>query len=124
MFDRFYMIRHKRMDFIVKSAHVECMVWCIWHSTQVQMVMDEFIKDGMKYNPPISWFLTKQTGSNAGAGLGSKLSKLEDRLKLAESTSKEAIKEAKEASKRTATAGTNANAVKLGLGCFMLRTLH
>ena len=61
------------------------------------------------------WLLTKQTGSNVGAGLGSKLPKLEERLKSVESTAKEAIKEANEATKRAALAGTNTGAVKLGL---------
>jgi hypothetical protein len=46
---------------------------------------------------------------------------LEEQLKLAESTKKEAIKEAKEASKRTAMASTNANAIKLGLAELFVR---
>ncbi len=83
------------------------------------MAMDKFVKDGMKYNPAISaafvWFLTKQTGSNVGAGLGFKLSKLKEPLKSADSTAKEAIKEAKEATKHTGLAGTNVESVKLGL---------
>jgi hypothetical protein len=119
MFDRFYAIRHKRMDFTVRGAGVEYMVHCIWLSLQVHALMDEFVKDGMKYNPTILaafvWFLTKQMGSNVRAGLGSQLSKMEERLKALESAAKEAVKEAKEASKRAATAGTNSDAVKTSL---------
>ncbi len=111
MFHCFCMIHRKRMDFTVKSVRVKYMVWCIWLA---------------KYNPAISatfvWFLTKQTGSNIGAGLEFKLSKLEERLKSAESTAKEAIKKAKEASKCTAMAGTNANIIKLGLAQLFVRS--
>ncbi len=100
-------------------AYDKYMIWCIWLAMQVHIAMDKFVKDGAKYNPAISavfvQFLTKQTGSNVGAGLKSKLSKLEEQLKSAESTTKEAIKEAKEPSKRAAMAGTNADAIKLGL---------
>jgi hypothetical protein len=107
------------MDFNVKSMCVEYMVCCIWLSMQVHMAMDTFVKDGMKYNPAISaafvWFLTKQTCSNNRAGLGSNLLKLEDWLKSAKSTTKDAIKEAKEATKHAALAGTSADAIKLGL---------
>jgi hypothetical protein len=74
MFDHFYAIRCKRMDFTVKGAGVEYMACCIWLTLQVYALMDEFVKDGLKYNPVISAtyvrFLTKQTGSNVGAGIG------------------------------------------------------
>ena len=62
MFDRFYAIWHKRMDSTVKGAGMEYMVHCIWISLQVHTLMDEFVKDRMKYNPAILaafvWFLT------------------------------------------------------------------
>jgi hypothetical protein len=119
MFNCFYAIRRKHMDFMVKRVGVEYMVHCIWLSLQVHALMDEFVKDRMKYNPAISaafvWFLTKQTGSNIRAGLGSQLLKMEERLKALESAAKEAVKEAKEASKQADTAGTNSNAVKTSL---------
>jgi hypothetical protein len=54
MFDCFYAIRHKRMDFVVKGSRVEYMVWCIWILLQVHMAMDDFVKDGLKYNLAIS----------------------------------------------------------------------
>jgi hypothetical protein len=44
-----------------------------------------------------------------------------EQLNSAESTAKKVIKEAKEASKRAATVGTNANAVKLGLAQLFVR---
>ncbi len=44
-----------------------------------------------------------------------------EQLNSAESTAKEVIKEAKEASKHAAMAGTNANAVKLGLAQLFVR---
>jgi hypothetical protein len=53
MFDQFYAIRCKRMEFTVKGTRVEYMVWCIWLTLQVQ-AMDDFTRDGMKYNPAIS----------------------------------------------------------------------
>ncbi len=90
MFNRFYTIGRKCIDFTIKSARVKYMIRCILLSMQVHMAMDKFVKDGMKYNPPISAafvrFLTKQTGSNIEAGLRSTLSKLEEQLKLAERT--------------------------------------
>ncbi len=117
--DCFYTIWRKRMDFMVKGAWVEYMIWCIWLAMQVHMAKDKFIKDGMRYNPAISAafvrFLTKQMGSNVGAGVGSQLSKLEDWVKLAGDTGKEAIKEAKEATKCPSLAGTSTDAAKLGL---------
>jgi hypothetical protein len=119
MFDRFYAIRPKRMDFTVKGAGVEYMARCIWLTLQVHALMDEFIKDGLKYNPVISAayvrFLTKQTGSNVGAGIGGQFSKLEEQVKSVEATAKEAAKVAKEATQRASTAGTNTDAVKTSL---------
>jgi hypothetical protein len=119
MFNHFYTIWHKRMDFTVKGARLKYMVWCIWIAMQVHMAMDRFVKDGMRYNPAISaafvWFLTKQMGSNVRAGVGSQMSKLEDWLKLAEYTAKEATKKANEATKCASLVGTSANAVMLGL---------
>jgi hypothetical protein len=73
----------------------------------------------MKYNPVISAayvrFLTKQTGSNVGAGVGGQFLKLEDRVKSVEAAAKDAIKVAKEAAQRAATASTNADSVKTSL---------
>jgi len=50
MFDHFYTIRRKRMEFIVKGTRVQYMVHCIWLTMQVHMAMDEFVRDGMKCN--------------------------------------------------------------------------
>ncbi len=92
---------------------------CIWFTMQVHMAMDKLVWDRMKYNPAISavfvCFLTKQTGSNVGDGLGSQMFKMEDQLKPAENATKEAIKEANEVTKRTSLAGTSADTVKSGL---------
>jgi hypothetical protein len=119
MFERFYSIRHKRMDFMVKGSRVEYMVRCIWLTLQVHVIMDEFVCNGLKYNSAISAvfmrFLMRQIESNVGVGLGRQLTTMEERLKSAENTAKEAIKEAKEASKLAALAGTSADSVKTGL---------
>ncbi len=51
------------------------------------MAMDDFVCNGMKYNAAISSvfirFLTKQMGSNVGAGVGNSLLKLEEKLRSA-----------------------------------------
>ncbi len=90
MYDHFYAIRHKRMEFIVEVTRVDYMACCIWLTMQAHMAMDDFVCDGMKNNATISsvfiHFLTKQTGSNVGAGVGNLLSKLEEKLR---STKKE-----------------------------------
>jgi hypothetical protein len=54
MFDRFYAVRRKRIDFVVKGSRLEYMVRCIWISLQVHMAMDDFVKDGLKHNLAIS----------------------------------------------------------------------
>ncbi len=54
MFDHFYAIRRKRMDFVVKGSRLDYMVRCIWILLQVHMAMDGFVKDGLKYNLAIS----------------------------------------------------------------------
>jgi hypothetical protein len=119
MFDRFYAIRCKCMDFTVKGTGVEYMTRCIWLTLQVHVLMNKFVKDGMKYNPVISaaylTFLAKQTGSNVGSGVGGKFLKLEDQVKSVEVAAKDAIKVAKEAAQRAATVGTNADSVKTSL---------
>ncbi len=119
MFERFHTIRRKRFDFTVQGAGVEYMVLCVWLTLQVHVEMDEFMKNGLKENPALLVafvrFLTNKTGSNAGAGVGFQLTKLEDRLKLAESAVKEAFEEAKEAVKRAPTASTNADLVKTSI---------
>jgi hypothetical protein len=87
MFDHLYAIRHKRMDFVVKGSRLEYMVRCIWISLQVHMAMDDFVKDGLKYNLAISAafirFLTKQMGGNVAAGVSS-IQQLMDKLKKLE----------------------------------------
>jgi hypothetical protein len=47
MFERFYSIRHKWMDFTVKGSRVEYVVRCIWLTLQVHVIMDEFVRDGL-----------------------------------------------------------------------------
>ena len=73
----------------------------------------------MKYNSAISAafvrFLTKQTGSNVGLGFSGLISKLEERVKLAEGAVKEAVKKANKATTRVALASTAADLVKTGL---------
>ena len=63
MVERFHLIRCRRMDFTVKGSKVEYMVRCIWLILQVHVSMDEFVRDGLKYNSAISAafvrFLTK-----------------------------------------------------------------
>ncbi len=119
MFEQFYSIRQKRMDFTVKGLRVEYMVRCIWLTLKVHVQMDEFVHDGLKYNSAISagfvQFLLSQTRSKGGTGFDGQLTKLEERLKSVESAIKEAVKEAKEASKHAASAGTSADSVRTGL---------
>jgi hypothetical protein len=103
MFDRFYAIRRKRMDFVVKGNRVEYMVRCIWILLQVHMAMDDFIKDGLKYNLAISAafirFLTKHMGGNVSAGVGSQIQVLKDEIKKVGSVASDA---------KTAAAGASA----------------
>jgi hypothetical protein len=119
MFEQFYSIRQKRMDFTVKGSRVKYMVRCIWLTLKVHVQMDEFVCNGLKYNLAISAafmrFLMSQTGSKGSAGFDGQLVKLEKWLKSAENAIKEAVKEAKEASKRVASAGTSADSVRTGL---------
>jgi hypothetical protein len=119
MFDRFYTIRRKRMEFIIKGTRVQYMVRCIWLTMQVHMAMDKFVCDGMKYNPAISaafvCFLTKQMGNNVGAGIGGMITKLKSRLHAAEAAAKEALQMVKEASKRATGASTAADTCKTAL---------
>ena len=111
MFDCFYAIRRKRMDFTVQGSRVEYMVRCIWLSVQVHMVMDEFTANGMKYNSTISAafmrFLTKVTDGNAAAGVAGTVASLESKLKNLDNSIKELKKEAVAAASR-ATAANNA----------------
>ena len=80
MFDQFYTIWRKQMEFTVKWTSVEYMVHCIWPTLQVHMAMDAFVCDSMKYNSAISarfvCILTKQTGSNVGAGIRLMITKI------------------------------------------------
>ena len=98
MFDRFYAIRRKRMDFTVQGSRVEYMVRCIWLSMQVHMVMEEFTANGMKYNSTISAafmrFLTKVTGGNAAAGMAGTVASLDSKIKNLDALIKEVKKEA------------------------------
>ncbi len=119
MFEWFHSIRRKRMDFTVKGAKFKYMVRCIWLTLQEHVSMDEFVCDGLKYNSAILaafvCFLTKRTGSNVGLGFSGLLSKLEERVKLAEGAVKEAGKKANEATTRAALASTAADLVKTNL---------
>ena len=115
IFERFNTIRRKRMDFRIKDNRVEYMVRCIWLALQVHVQMDEFMRDGLKYNSAISAafvrFLTTQTGKKGDLDT----SDLESRVKNAEASVKEALKSAKEATQRAASASTNADSVKNSL---------
>ena len=107
------------MDFMVMGAKVEYMVRCIWMTLQVHVSIDEFVRDGLKYNLAISAafvrFLTKRTGSNVGLGVSGLISKLEERVKSAEGAVKEGVKKANEATTCAALASTAADLVKTGL---------
>jgi hypothetical protein len=119
MYDRFYPIWCKRMEFIVKGTRVDYMACCIWLTMQVHMAMDDFVHDGMKYNAPISSafirFLTKQTGSNVGTGVVNLLSKLEEKLRSAEKNAKDAITLVNKATKRATSASTMVDKADKGL---------
>ena len=66
IFESFNTIRCKRMDFRIKDIRVDYMVRCIWLALQVHVQMDEFVRDGLKYNSAILaafvCFLTTQMG--------------------------------------------------------------
>jgi hypothetical protein len=71
------------------------------------MAMDDFTRDGMKYNPAISaafvWFLTKQMGGNVSAGVGGQMQVVNDKIKTIEALAKEAKKESSNAVARATT---------------------
>jgi hypothetical protein len=116
MYDRFYAIRRKRMDFTVHGSQVEYMVRCIWLSLQVHMVMDKFTANGMKYNSTISAafmrFLTKVTGGNAAAGMAGTVASLDSKLKNLDNIIKEVKKDAAAANQRATTANNAAEDAK------------
>jgi hypothetical protein len=60
------------------------MVRCIWLTLQVHMAMDDFVKDGIKYNLAILatfiCFLTKQMGRNVSVGMGPQFQKITDKI--------------------------------------------
>jgi hypothetical protein len=116
MFDRFYSIRRKRMEFSLSGSKVDYMVRCIWISLQVHMAMDEFTQHGMEYNSALgaafTRFLTKVTGSNAAAGVSGSISSLETKLKGLESSLKEVKKEAAAATTRATSANNAAEEAK------------
>ena len=116
MFDRFYAIRRKRMDFKVHGSQVEYMVRCIWLSLQVHMVMDKFTANGMKYNSTISAafmrFLTKVTGGNAAAGMAGTVASLDSKIKNLGNAIKEVKKDAAAAHQRATTANNAADDAK------------
>ena len=116
MFDRFHTVRRKRMDFRVNGSRVEYMVRCIWIAMRVHMTMEEFMANGMKYNPSLlaafMRFLTKVTGGNAAAGVAGSVSALETKLKNLDNSVKEAKKEALVAAARATTANNIVEDVK------------
>ena len=63
--------------------------------------MDDFVKQGLKYNLAISaafiCFLTKQTGQNVSSGVGSQIKVLSEALEKFVKMAKEAVDAAKEA---------------------------
>ena len=115
MFDRFYAIRRKRMDFKVHGSQVEYMVRCIWLSLQVHMVM-KFTANGMKYNSTISAafmrFLTKVTGGNAAAGMAGTVASLDSKIKNLDNAIKEVKKDAAAAHQRATTDNNAADDAK------------
>jgi uncharacterized membrane protein YwzB len=120
MYNCFYAIQRKRMEFIVKGTRAHYMACCIlWLTMQIHMAMDNFVCNGMKYNTAISSafirFLTKQTRSNVGAGVGNSLSKLEEKVRSAKKNTKDAITLANEAIKRATSASTTVDKANKGL---------
>ncbi len=109
MFNRFYAIYHKHMDFIVKGTQVEYMVWCICLTLQVHMAMDDFVKDRMNYDLAISaafiCFLTKQMGKNVSMGTGPQFQKITNKIVALEG----ALKEVKRATTGAGTCATSAS---------------
>jgi len=116
MFDRFYAIRRKRMDFKVHGSQVECIVRCIWLSLQVHMVMDKFTANRMKYNSTIlaafMRFLTKVMGGNAAAGMAGMVASLDSTIKNLNNAIKEVKKDAAAAHQCATTANNAADDAK------------
>ena len=104
------------MDFMVNGSRVEYLARFVWITMQVHMIMDEFMQNGLKYNPSIlaafMQFLTKVTGGNAAAGVAGTVALLENKLKNLDNTLKEVKKEAAAASSRATTAGNAAEEAK------------
>ena len=92
IFQSFNTICCKWMDFRIKDIRVDYMVCCIWLALQVHVQMDEFVRDGLKYNSAISaafvCFLTTQTGKKGNLDT----SDLKARVKNAKASVKEALK--------------------------------
>ena len=91
------------MEFTLKGKRVEYMVCCIWLTLQAHLVMDDFVKWGLKYSSAISAafirFLTKQTGQNVSSGVGSQIKVLSETLEKFVKMAKEAVDTAKEATR-------------------------
>jgi hypothetical protein len=130
MFTRIQAVWMQRMEFVASRANkVDCMSRCIWITCQVHRVMQEFVQGGLQSNAAIATafirFLVKTTvGSSAASGGGQlktltdKVEKLQTAVGMATTTSKDAIKDSKEALTRASAANTNADAAKNAVNTF------
>ena len=121
MFSRIQTERMQRMEFVASRANkVDYMTRCIWITLQVHRVMQEFVQGGLHNNSTIATafmrFLVKTSAGNAAGGGGGQLKTLTDKVDklqtavaLATTTSKDALKDSKEALTRASTANTQAD---------------
>ncbi len=130
MFTRIQAVRMQRMEFVASCTNkVDYMSRCIWITCQVHRVMQEFVQGGLQCNAAIATAFIRfpaktTTGSLAAGGRGQlktltdKVKKLQTTVGMATTTSKDAMKDSKEAFTRASTANTNADAAKNAVKTF------
>jgi hypothetical protein len=103
MFTMIQTIQKQQMEFTFNRKQVEYMLCFIWLTLMAHAVMEDLIKNGLKYNSTISTasihFLTKQRGQDVASGVGGQIKAVTDALAQIKAAIKEAGNAAKEASR-------------------------
>ena len=85
IFNRFFDARKKILQHEEGMDVVDFSTRMIWVSMKTHMIMEELMKDGIKYHPIISAafirFLTKQTGANVATNMGPRILAVEGLVK-------------------------------------------
>ena len=130
MFTRIQAVRMQRMEFVASCTNkVDYMSRRIWITCQVYQIMQEFVQGGLQCNAAIATafirFLVKTTARSSAVSGGGQLKTLTDKVEklqtavgMATTTSKDAIKDSKEALTRASGANTNADAAKNAVNTF------